>query len=862
MSSRDVSDDLPPVSAATVPDAALVRPDDKDRAAPPPEPLPPRVGSYRVLELLGRGGMGVVYRAVQDNPPRPVALKVIRPDTTSADRLHRFEHEAKVLARLQHPGIAQIFEAGVADLGQGPQPFFAMELIQGRTLAQHAEDNYLTPREMLELFTRVCQAVEHAHQRGIIHRDLKPDNILVDAAGQPKVIDFGVARVTNAELHLTTQGTSVGQLVGTLRYMSPEQVKAEPDVLDTRSDVYTLGVICYELLTGRLPYELKGMPIPRAVQVISEAEPTPLSSVNKVFGGDLNTIVSKALEKDKARRYQSAAELAADVERYLAQQPIQARPPSAVYQLKLFARRNKALVVGIIATLLGLILGIVVTTLLAITARKAETAAKQSAAEVIENATQLAIQRGAWREALRYIDEALATDSGSNSVSLRLNRIRALLAVSEGKLAIQEIETLSRRNDLGDLEGSVLLLRADLLQGQDVLATVAMINQARAKGLSPAEDAFAQALIADSTPRAIDALRKSLAANQYQPRAQSMLCLLLLTLGRREEMRVQLGSYAALFPKDLNVRLMQALLAASDGDGPRAKALLDPLRGQIDEASLADLKTILSVMVEFCDAKKWSNPEGAPDLDPLLPPLVSVFQRRWPGVRSTSPEAVIAARTYLPLPPVVQQSFGRLVHALLKIRQGQSDEDAVAELEKLLVVHPDGTVRYVLALFHFSAGRFAKAEKEGLAAADMSSWFPIRRQALWTAATAEGMLGSPRRSDSDPQRRKMAVATLRRVLALGPVQPHEREIAVKIPLNAEELGLARQHLDEWDQQAPGELSALQLRARLELKSGAYGRAIAAANKALAMKPDDAELRKLIQEASEKLRKEADTLPKP
>ena len=295
---------------------------------------------------------------------------MIRPGTTSSERLRRFEHEAKVLARLQHAGIAQIFEADIADAGQGPQPFFAMELIDGVTLATFIERKSLPVPTILRLFTQVCHAIQHAHQRGIIHRDLKPDNILVDKTGQPKLIDFGVARLADRQIAATQQGTRVGQILGTPHYMSPEQIQADPDEMDTRSDVYSLGVICYELLSGKRPYKLKGLPLERMVQVITQAEPPPLSSINREFRGDLDTIVLKAMEKDKNRRYQSAGDLAADIERYLTDQPIQARPASALYQMRKFARRNKALVGGVVATLMALVLGLFGTTWWAMVAHK------------------------------------------------------------------------------------------------------------------------------------------------------------------------------------------------------------------------------------------------------------------------------------------------------------------------------------------------------------------------------------------------------------------------------------------------------------------------------------------------------------
>jgi tetratricopeptide (TPR) repeat protein len=248
-----------------------------------------------------------------------------------------------------------------------------MELIRGHSLLDYAEQHQLNSRQRLELMVKICEAIQHAHQRGIVHRDLKPGNISVDEAGQPKILDFGVARVIDNNAH-AMRNTDAGQFVGTLPYMSPEQVSADIRELDTRSDVYTLGVILYELLAGRPPYVLS----PRthqAAQTILNDDPTPLSSVNRSYRGDIETIVAKALEKDKTRRYASASALAADIERYLKDEPITARPSSASYHLRKFAARHKALVTGVIALLAVLIGGIIASTWEAARARRAEQAA-------------------------------------------------------------------------------------------------------------------------------------------------------------------------------------------------------------------------------------------------------------------------------------------------------------------------------------------------------------------------------------------------------------------------------------------------------------------------------------------------------
>lgn len=332
------------------------------RAPTARESLPERVGGYRVVRELGSGGMGTVYECEQDNPRRAVAIKVIRPGLASPVLVKRFAHEAQILGRLHHPGIAQIYEAGLTEQGQ---PFFAMELIRGTSLDRHARQHALPVRDVLALFVRVCDAVQHAHDKGVVHRDLKPGNILVDESGQPKVLDFGVARATGADLQTAAGRTEVGQLVGTLNYMSPEQIAADPALIDPRSDVYSLGVILFELLADRLPYDLAALPLPEVARVIRDRDPSSLGSISVRLRGDVETIVAKALEKEPERRYRSAGELGADVRRFLNHEPIRARRPSAAYVLRKFARRHKPLVGGLIGVVTALVVGLIGTTLFA-----------------------------------------------------------------------------------------------------------------------------------------------------------------------------------------------------------------------------------------------------------------------------------------------------------------------------------------------------------------------------------------------------------------------------------------------------------------------------------------------------------------
>jgi non-specific serine/threonine protein kinase/serine/threonine-protein kinase len=317
------------------------------------------VDGYRILRLIGAGGMGVVYLAQQQHPKRLVAIKTLHAGLHQPELLARFHQEAEILARLKHPGIAQIHASGRTGPQLGNVPYIVMEYVEGEQLLAYSGG--LDTRERLELLMRICAAVEHAHIRGVIHRDLKPGNILVQADGQPKVLDFGVARLSGEDRGAGGL-TSAGMLIGTIAYMSPEQAIGDTAGIDIRSDVYALGMIGYRMLAGEMPYEVSGQNLQQALEQICHQAPVPLSRHDRRLAGDVETIVGKALAKDKEARYQNAAELAEDLRRHLADEAILARPPSVLSQIRRFARRNKVLVGAALAVVLSLIGAVAVST--------------------------------------------------------------------------------------------------------------------------------------------------------------------------------------------------------------------------------------------------------------------------------------------------------------------------------------------------------------------------------------------------------------------------------------------------------------------------------------------------------------------
>jgi hypothetical protein len=403
---------------------------------PDDEQIGKRVGRYRLLQKIGEGGCGVVYMAEQEEPVRRrVAVKVIKLGMDTKSVIARFEAERQALALMDHPNIARVLDAGATEAGR---PFFVMELVRGTRITEYCDQNNLDTRQRLDLFMQICRAIQHAHQKGIIHRDIKPSNILVtlhDGVPVPKVIDFGIAKATEGRLTDNTLFTAYEQFVGTPAYMSPEQAEMSGLDIDTRSDIYSLGVLLYELLTSKTPFDGKTMMqlgLDEMRRTLREKEPqSPSAMITtlrrteltatashrhaeppnliSLLKGDLDWIVMKALEKDRTRRYETANGLAMDIQRYLDSEPVIARPPSRRYRFQKLVRRNKGVFVASGAVAIALILGLGLSTWLFFREREArnQQAHLREEAEAREKITQAAVfvSQEKFEEADKLLDE-------------------------------------------------------------------------------------------------------------------------------------------------------------------------------------------------------------------------------------------------------------------------------------------------------------------------------------------------------------------------------------------------------------------------------------------------------------------------
>lgn len=416
-----------------------------------------RIGPYKLLQEIGQGGMGTVYMAEQQLPvKRRVALKIIKAGMDSKQVIARFEAERQALALMDHPNIARVLDAGTTEAGL---PYFVMELVNGIPLTEYCDQQHLTPRQRLELFLPVCQAVQHAHHKGVIHRDLKPSNILValyDGHPVPKVIDFGVAKAVGHSLTDNTMFTALGQIIGTLEYMSPEQAQRNQLDIDTRSDIYSLGVVLYELLTGDTPFDrqrLRSVALEELLRIFREEDPpspstristshsaatiasnrhSQPSKLSSLLRGELDWIVMRALEKDRNRRYETANALMLDVQRYLRDEPVMAGPPSTLYKLKKFARKHRTILMTLGLLGMVLFLGMITSLWQANRALRSERAAQA----LVESERRLRQQENDQRRRAELAEQR-AEEKAAIAQAINDFLVKDLLALSSAEGQVQ-----------------------------------------------------------------------------------------------------------------------------------------------------------------------------------------------------------------------------------------------------------------------------------------------------------------------------------------------------------------------------------------------------------------------------------------
>lgn len=807
-----------------------------------------RVGQYAVRRVLGHGGMGVVYVAEQEHPRRRVALKVIRPGMVSGVTLRRFRHEASLLARLQSPGIAHIYEAGTAETPYGRQPFFAMEYIEGKSILEYAQDQKLSVRDRLRLVAEVAEAVHHAHQRGVIHRDIKPANIVVTAGGQPKVLDFGVARAAQDEPGDVSFATQTGQLLGTVPYMSPEQASGISEDVDIRSDVYALGVVAYELLTGRLPYDLPESRL-QALRTIQEANPLPGSRIRRSLRGDIETVLQTALQKDKILRYQSASDLSADIHRFLRHEPISARPPRFLYRMRKLVRRHPAIFASFVAfaalivvlALTGRLLVEVNTSgQLQIRVDAAERARHDALAKSNQKQAELAMQRGGWAAGIHLLQQGI--DAGyADSFDLHLGIVECLYYMAKYEDARKKLKLLDEALMTESQTGRFLLWKAELAKfgPDDVSIKSRLVKRALHYQMDFADYSYAQSLLAASNQEAIDLLLAVLDHNPLHHRARSRLILLYVFALRFDEADGQIRIARELYANDPAILVRNALFAALNGDRLAYSSAIEGLHSQHGDAKVAQLKTLLDFLLTFFDqAKADLSAYRKISLQPLM----------WQVLRNGG----LKAGAFPTLKNCLNTFLGRFDSSVtgpwLHLLQGlgSSGEAALEDLRQAALEIREGTIALVYSVALYENGRGAEAADVLWNSREFPLYIlPARRHREFdlrmeiTKQFREGMFYPGRVSTKDRAR----LLTLTKELAFEPLDPILAREAATVAKEFGELDLSAHILNRCLVSHGDNVDLLRSLSDTEFARKAYVSALGAAERALVLKPDLEDMKK-------------------
>jgi tetratricopeptide (TPR) repeat protein len=737
-----------------------------------------------------------------------------------------------------------------------------MEFVEGSSLAQVLAGTPLEPRRAAELVEVLARAMQHAHERGVVHRDLKPANVLLASGGRqppeqgapcpspigsrpplatPKITDFGLAK----RLDAPGEQTHSGAVLGTPGYMAPEQASGKVREVGPSADIYALGAILYECLTGRPPFKA-ATTMDTLLQVIGD-DPVAVRQLQPRVPRDLETICHRCLHKDPQRRYASALGLADDLRAYLEDRPIRARPAGTLDRLGKFTRRNRALVGGLVAVFVALVLGIVGTSLGLARALRAEQDAtrdrdravsaekeeRRLLADSYAQAARQAMQRGDWRAALVSLDRALKAGH-ADEIGLRFDKARAWYATQEVGRAQRELEALARRKDLGAYEGPVLLWRGDIAWdwNRDDKA-LALVKRALKKKLAPADAEYARGLVASTSPEAIAHFERALGHDAFHRKANAMMGGLLLMQGKLDEADQRIRFGEQVFPRDPTFQVLRALLLALRGERGKAEKLLEQARRQVAAPPLGTARALTDLFLFIHQKNKELDGAPGPSPEWLVVQVVPAVLRLLAVQRGAS-----TADYLLPLPPVSVRPLLRLKGLTYHLVWGNYDP-VIKQLERSTQVHPEGMFHYARGLLLFQRKRWAEAEQAFVTASTTPSIAHVRKPALFAAAavTVYSMPEAPG-APGKPGPKERARKYLRALAALGGGTPESSGDLVTLALWTGDVDLARSFLGAWEERAPGSAGARHARLAVELAGGAWGRVLELTRDALARDPKD------------------------
>jgi tetratricopeptide (TPR) repeat protein len=796
--------------------------------------------------------------------------------------LARFRTEAEAAARLQHPNIVPIYEIGEwrGDQVEMPLPYLVMEYVDGGSLDQFVAGTPEPPRDAARLVETLARAVHHAHERQLVHRDLKPANILLSFTGPtrpgavnrrindavPKITDFGLAK------RLEESGqTASRDIIGTPSYMAPEQAMGRSKEVGPGADVYALGAILYELLTGSVPF--KGATPIETLQQVTTQEPVEPRRLQSQIPRDLNTICLKCLEKTPSKRYGTAAELANDLQRFASGAPIHARPFTLGDRIGKWVKRYPA-AAGLIATL---ILGIIGTTTAMMVAWKQRDRAAAAEIQSHLDSARLAIQRGAWSDALARYEDA-EKRGHPLSPEFRLQKIRAWAATDKLHEATSELNNLARDPLSPEQDALVKLYRGHLLLGGDDSTAEGLIREALQNGnLPPAEAFCARGILAGSSLQALGWFDRAISEDPYHQGAREMASTVLITLGRLEEAWTYLIRSEALFPEHRGFQFLLANVETLRGNREEAMTRVKRIRGKLrdNEASA------IQALIESYDPKKLTESVYFASHGQTLAyassflmykPVLAFISRPSDSAddRST-PTPALRIRT-----PVYFRQFGHDLSKYLIQTMGfhRPTDVSIRELERLVEIHPEGSLCYLYAAalliqsqqvetrtedVDAKKSHLEKTRNAFLRALDAPSIIPVRPLVLDGLIATELLIGMTNRSNRDSAMLADGVRHIRERLTLGPFrEPSVVAICFRVALEANELALARFLMSDWERLAPKDKMIAYRRAQLELRAGAFGPAVKAAQQAVARDPANEDAKRLLETATKKLHEERQT----